>query len=70
MQYFEENNGFSIYGLSMKICGFVICGLAHLKHLQICKCGMSPRIYGLDADLKKMLLSQLCNTYVDRGWQA
>jgi hypothetical protein len=30
----------------MKICGFAICGLAHLKNWRICYSGMSPRIFG------------------------
>ncbi len=28
----------------MKICGFAICGLAHLKYLRICSSGMSLKM--------------------------
>jgi hypothetical protein len=42
----------------MNICGFAICGLAHLKNLGICDSEMSLRICGL---LKKILLAHLCS---------
>jgi hypothetical protein len=38
--------GFAIPQYSFLICGFAICGLARLRNLRICDCGMRPRIYG------------------------
>jgi hypothetical protein len=31
-----------------KICGFVICSLAHKRNLQICECEVRPRICGFE----------------------
>jgi hypothetical protein len=51
--------GFAIYGFA--ICGSMkeICGLAYLRNLRICDCGLSPRICGF----KKQLLGHLCKFY-------
>ncbi len=31
---------------NIKICGYAICSLAHLRNLRICDGGMNPRIFG------------------------
>ncbi len=36
---------FVIYGLIMKFCGFVICGLANLRNLRTCFSGISSRMF-------------------------
>ncbi len=46
MQYFVEILRYAICGIIIKICGFAICGPAHLRNLQICNSRMSPKIWG------------------------
>ncbi len=31
---------------SLQICGFAIQGLAHIRSLRICDCGINPRVFG------------------------
>jgi hypothetical protein len=51
--------GVAICGLIIKICGFVICGLVHLRSLRISESRVSHKICGF-AYCKKNLLAQLC----------
>jgi hypothetical protein len=46
VRYFVEICGFAICRLKLKICWCAICWLTYLRHLQICDCWMSPRIWG------------------------
>jgi hypothetical protein len=46
VQCFAEICGVAICGSMIKICRFVICGLAYLRNLLICNSGISPRFCG------------------------
>jgi hypothetical protein len=58
VQYFLEICRFAIRGLIIKISWFSFCGLAYLRNLRICNCGMSPRIcgFGICGHLKNVCL--------------
>jgi hypothetical protein len=52
--------GLQFADYSLQICGFTICGLANLRNLRICDCGMNPRICGFAfADLQKNVCAHL-----------
>jgi hypothetical protein len=56
-----------IYGYIITNLLFAICGLAYLRNLRICDCGMSPRVCGFRYDLrtnKIKLRAHLCVSYL------
>ncbi len=62
-----RNSGFVFvdYCNFVEICGFAICGLAHLRKLQICNSGMNPTSWGfaIFTLLKKCACPPLMVTY-------